>query len=69
MYEEYSTSTYKTSIIPVSISTTYGKVVNYTNTKIRVKCTEKTLITSYSTYSGKDVNRSYYIYYKTIFKD
>lgn len=61
----YKSSQYK-SITKVTM---VGKAVKITSSKIIVKCTEKTVITSWSSYGGKNVETSYRTYWDTIYRD
>jgi hypothetical protein len=70
MYGDSSTSTYKTSTYSsTTVTTTTGKVVSYTKTTIKVKCTEKTVMKYTSKYTGTHTSTSYYTYYHTIYRD
>ena len=66
---ETSTSTYKgTGYQSVSKSYTIGKVQYYTNSLIKVRCTEITVRNYWDSYSGNDVERESRIFYRTLYR-
>lgn len=68
-YTSTSTSTYKSNGYSSYIKeTVIGKVVSFTSQKIRVRCVDTTIDTTWSTYSGKDVSKSVRVYYLTLYR-
>ena len=52
----------------VSKSYTTGKIVSYTSSLIKVRCLETTILTSWSSYFGKDVEKQYRVFYRTLYR-
>jgi hypothetical protein len=68
-YKETSKSTYKTTHYSSLIqTTTIGKVTSYTSSKIKVKCIETTITTTWDSYFGKNVEKSTRTYYMTLYR-
>jgi hypothetical protein len=68
-YKETSKSTYKTTHYSSLIqTTTIGKVTSYTSSKIKVKCIETTITTTWDSYFGKNVEKSIRTYYRTLYR-
>ena len=53
-----------------SVSKSYatGKILSYTNSLVKIRCLETTILTSWSSYFGKDVDKQYRVFFRTLYR-